>query len=205
MGLRDIKKERSRRAILEAARDLFFRHGYGGTTVEAVAEKAEVAVGTIYNYFESKSALMLAITVMDMSEALGDDFAAAPSESALQAVVRFAESSIGIISRYPKELLRELLRETVGGGNGTPGGESPVHDATMVERLTGMLGELAASGRLRKDLDPAVAALVIYGILTTSMIWYAADPRRTAGQMMGSVRGMLGTLYAGLEPKGDGS
>lgn len=203
MGLRDTKKERSRREILEAARELFFQNGYAGTTVEAVAGKAQVAVGTVYNYFESKSALILAITAMDLLKDLGEDFDTMPSESGLDAIIRFAENSIGIFSRYPRELLRELLREAVGGRDEALGGGFRGQDITMVERLARILVDLEGSGRLRRDIDAGMAALVIYGILITSMIWYAADQRRTAREMMESVRGMLGTLYGGLEPKGD--
>ncbi|OPL19902.1 MAG: hypothetical protein AVO35_00100 [Candidatus Aegiribacteria sp. MLS_C] len=203
MGLRDTKKERSGRAILEAAGELFFRLGYGGTKVQAVAEKAGVAVGTIYNYFESKSSLMLAVAGMDMSGALEGGFSVMPSESGLEAITRFAESSIGIISRCSNELLRELLRETAGVSHEAAGSELLGQGATMVGALTRLLEDLAGTGRLRRDLDPAMAALVIYGILTTSMIRYAADPRFTAHHMTGSVRGMLRTLYTGLEPKGD--
>lgn len=203
MGLRELKKERSRNAILKAARKLFFRLGYDGTTVEAIAEEAQVAVGTVYNYFESKSGLILGITAMDLHGTLQEDFAVLPSESGLDALHRFIESSLATIGEYPREFLRELLREAFGTKTRDLGEGLMKQDISMVEKLSEILGKLAGTGRLRGDLDTWQAAMVIYGILMTSVIVYASVPGQRAEQVMKSVDGMLRTLYAGLEPKGD--
>lgn len=48
----------TRRRMLKAAYDLFCTLGYLGTTIEAVAEKADVAVPTIYYTFGTKAALL---------------------------------------------------------------------------------------------------------------------------------------------------
>jgi AcrR family transcriptional regulator len=50
--------ERTRAAILEAALDLFEEHGYAGTTLRGVAERAGVSVGNAYHYFSSKDDLI---------------------------------------------------------------------------------------------------------------------------------------------------
>jgi AcrR family transcriptional regulator len=59
MGLRAANKLRVRRAILDAAHELFVIKDYSQTTMEDVAAQASVAVGTLYNYFPSKSDLLL--------------------------------------------------------------------------------------------------------------------------------------------------
>ncbi|MGH7295167.1 MAG: TetR/AcrR family transcriptional regulator [Polyangiaceae bacterium] len=48
-------------AILGAALDLFVERGFHGTSVPSVADKAGVAAGTIYHYFDSKEALVNAL------------------------------------------------------------------------------------------------------------------------------------------------
>jgi AcrR family transcriptional regulator len=45
-------------AILTAAVELFVERGFHGTAVPAVAKRAGVSTGTIYNYFDSKEALV---------------------------------------------------------------------------------------------------------------------------------------------------
>ncbi len=58
---RDQKKAESRRRILEAARDVFFRDGFMSANLDEMAEKAGVAKGTLYRYFESKADLYVAV------------------------------------------------------------------------------------------------------------------------------------------------
>jgi AcrR family transcriptional regulator len=52
---------RKRRAVLEAATELFLQHGYLGTNLDEVATAARVSKQTIYKQFESKEALFLEI------------------------------------------------------------------------------------------------------------------------------------------------
>jgi AcrR family transcriptional regulator len=55
---REVNAANTRRAIVEAATELFLAHGYHTTTVESVAERAGVAVQTIYNSVGSKRDLL---------------------------------------------------------------------------------------------------------------------------------------------------
>lgn len=48
------RSSQRRDAILAAAEKVFDAHGYAGTTIDAVAEAAGVAKGSVYNYFDSK-------------------------------------------------------------------------------------------------------------------------------------------------------
>lgn len=47
-------KLQKKKIILRAARDLFFKHGYYGTTIEMITEKAGVSTGTFYLYYRNK-------------------------------------------------------------------------------------------------------------------------------------------------------
>jgi TetR/AcrR family transcriptional repressor of mexJK operon len=46
--------ERTRTDIVQAARDLFVRQGYHGTSMRQIAKKAGIALGGLYNHFDSK-------------------------------------------------------------------------------------------------------------------------------------------------------
>jgi AcrR family transcriptional regulator len=59
--LRAQKKEKSQRRILEAAKEVFFRDGFMAANLDEIAEKAGVAKGTLYRYFDSKAELYVAI------------------------------------------------------------------------------------------------------------------------------------------------
>jgi AcrR family transcriptional regulator len=52
------KKEDTRRKVLETALGLFRQHGYDAVTMEQIAAQADIAKGTLYNYFPVKEAIL---------------------------------------------------------------------------------------------------------------------------------------------------
>jgi AcrR family transcriptional regulator len=67
---RALKAKETRRRILAAALELFVRDGYGATNLQDVADKAEVAVQTIYFVFGNKRALLKELVDVTIA---GDD------------------------------------------------------------------------------------------------------------------------------------
>ena len=61
LGLRERKKQRTRQAIVETATRLFAEQGYAETTLAEVADEAEVALSTIFNYFHGKPDIVFAV------------------------------------------------------------------------------------------------------------------------------------------------
>jgi AcrR family transcriptional regulator len=59
MGLRELKAERTRERISSTALDLFERHGFEQTTMEQIAEGAEIGIATLYRYFPTKDSVLL--------------------------------------------------------------------------------------------------------------------------------------------------
>ena len=57
-GLRERKKERTRTAISDAARDLFESQGFAATTIPQIAERAQVSPRTVSYYFPAKEELV---------------------------------------------------------------------------------------------------------------------------------------------------
>ncbi|MFO7917209.1 MAG: TetR/AcrR family transcriptional regulator [Anaerolineae bacterium] len=53
--------ERRRERILEAAAEVFAERGYAASTIREIADAADVAEGTLYNYFGGKRDILLAI------------------------------------------------------------------------------------------------------------------------------------------------
>ena len=67
-------REKSREKILAAALELFANKGYDATSIDSIAKKAGVSKGLIYNYFESKEKILLAI--FDDAMKVGDEILA---------------------------------------------------------------------------------------------------------------------------------
>jgi AcrR family transcriptional regulator len=87
------KKALSRRRILEAAREVFFRDGFMEANLDDVARGAGVAKGTLYRYFDSKAELYVAVLAHN-----GDIFERKMRESA------------AVQSVPPPELIRAVAR-----------------------------------------------------------------------------------------------
>lgn len=67
---RDQRARATRLAVLDAARRLFVARGYGATTIQTIADEANVAVQTVYAAFGNKPSILAAL--VDVSIA-GDD------------------------------------------------------------------------------------------------------------------------------------
>lgn len=73
--MRDLLVAARREQILEAAKRVFAQKGFRRATTREVAREAGVSEGTIYNYFQDKDALLLAILdVLNETEHRAEDF-----------------------------------------------------------------------------------------------------------------------------------
>jgi AcrR family transcriptional regulator len=78
-GLRGRKKERTRAAIRDAALELFAERGYEATTVDQIAERAEVSKATFFRYFATKGEVIFTIEGYRL-EPLADAIVGRPAE-----------------------------------------------------------------------------------------------------------------------------
>jgi AcrR family transcriptional regulator len=77
LGLRERKKIKTRQAIRREAFRLIEAQGYGNTTVEQIADAAEVSTSTFFRYFPSKESVLLSD---DLVEPIIDAFITAPRD-----------------------------------------------------------------------------------------------------------------------------
>ena len=67
-GRMERKREETRRKVVSAASTLFKLHGLDGTTMEQIAEEADIAKGTLYHYFPVKEAILDAFIQQSFEE-----------------------------------------------------------------------------------------------------------------------------------------
>jgi AcrR family transcriptional regulator len=111
LGLRDRKKIQTRRAIRNEAMRLIEENGYANTTVEQIAEAAEVSPSTFFRYFPSKEMVLMANDLdLVTIKALEQQPADLPS---LQAFRRALEITMATLSedewRFERARLRMVL------------------------------------------------------------------------------------------------
>lgn len=96
LGLRERKKAKTRAAIQRHALRLFREQGYEGTTVEQIAEAAEVSPSTFFRYFPTKEDVVLYDA---FDPILFAQFAAQPAElSPIQAIRKTAREVFGTLT-----------------------------------------------------------------------------------------------------------
>jgi AcrR family transcriptional regulator len=92
-GLRERKKQRTRETIAQAARALFAERGYHPTTLNDIAQAADVSTRTIFSYFASKEDILFSEFPL-MKQGLARALADRPEgEDALETVRKFILAS----------------------------------------------------------------------------------------------------------------
>lgn len=117
---REREREARRQLILDVAKDVFAERGFLGTTVEEIAARCELAVGTLYRYFQSKEELYVSL-LFDAMEMFREGIDAArgsgaPPDEQLRAVWRFFYDFYHEQPEYYRALMflrHEGLREAI--------------------------------------------------------------------------------------------
>jgi AcrR family transcriptional regulator len=166
LGLRERKKEQTRRLIAETAWRLFADRGFKHVTVAEVAREAQVAVATVFNYFPTKEDLFYYRLEAFGSE-LVDAVAARPvGEPVLAAFRRHILEAGGLLAQIEAgdtqalERLRTVSRVIAA---------SPALQAREQQALTRIADALAAllaaeTGATAHDLRPRAAANALIGV-----------------------------------------
>ena len=117
-GLREEKKLDRRQRIAEAARSLFEKRGFDAATMEMIAEKAGLGVGTLYNYYPSKSDLLLGIIAgrADPYQSDLEKVVADPPERPADAVWLCVESYLESFSFYSKRIWHDFAATALARG-----------------------------------------------------------------------------------------
>jgi AcrR family transcriptional regulator len=169
-GLRERKKARTYAAIREHALRLFREQGYAATTVEQIAEAAEVSPSTFFRYFPTKEDVVLKDDfdpiAIEKFQALPPDM---PSVTALRTAMRetFEEAPPGYVKQW-----RELNRLTMS----VPELRARALDEYV--RSVTMAAELLAKrlGRDPGDFEVRVLAGAVVGVGMSVMVMAMEDP-----------------------------
>jgi AcrR family transcriptional regulator len=109
---RQVRAELTRERILAAAAHVFAEHGYAAGTTNRIAERARIAIGSLYQYFPNKDAILAELLVRHIdrgtwTQADQLDLSAGSLEATVRALVRDA---IDNHSDDP-QLLRIMIEE----------------------------------------------------------------------------------------------
>jgi AcrR family transcriptional regulator len=195
-GLRERKKARTRASIQEHAVRLFRAQGYDATTVEQIAEAAEVSPSTVFRYFPTKEDLVISD---EYDPVLIAAFRAQPPELGPIPVLRgalratFAGMSAGELAVQRERVLLTLSVPALWGAN--------------LANLTGtlrMLTDLVAAreGRSVDDIAVRTFSGAVFGVMAEVMFRWAEEPDM---DIPAELDRALAQLEAGLPPRDGGA
>jgi TetR/AcrR family transcriptional regulator, fatty acid metabolism regulator protein len=185
-----------RRLILDAAVRVFARQGYEASRVGDIATEAGVAYGLVYHYFGSKDAVLEAVfreqwgrllAAVALAEETGGE---APEQLAL--VVKIVLRTW----RDDPNLVRLLVREITRSPHIT---DELDEISEAFRSLQRMIARGQAEGTFRADLDPQIAAWMLYGGLEEVLTgWVLGQLPDTPEALAAAEQEVTATLVGGL-------
>jgi AcrR family transcriptional regulator len=199
-GLRERKKLQTREAIIAAGEELFAHPGVAEATMEQIAERAAVSVGTLYNYFGSKTALLIAIfaTEVEAMGRAGAEILAAPGDDLGRAVSDLFDAYLDVIFRLDRDLIREVI--TIGFESRGAVTQELVHmDEMLMTQLASLL-----TGRgveVPQGFDVSDAVVLLYSALMTQLIIYVTLRGVSEDTTRTQVRRQVALAFAGIDTR----
>lgn len=190
LGLRERKKLKTRRAIRRAAYGLISEQGYEATTIEQIAEAAEVSPSTVCRYFATKEDIVLTDAYDPVLEAaLRDRPAGEPPLESLRIVMT---EMLPAFLVSDEEEVRRRTRLVV---------EVPAVRARMTETMSDTARTLARvlaerSGLGADDLAVRVFVAAVLGVLREVTLYWGEHGQQD--DLSTLVREALDTLESGL-------
>jgi AcrR family transcriptional regulator len=198
MGLRERNKLDKLQRIKTAAKELFAERGFDRATTRAIARRAKVGLGTLFNYADDKRDLVFLIFIEELDRITDHAFGAVqPRQSLLEQLVTafgFFYREFGANATLSRILLQELTFYSRG--------RLAADFQRSRRRTVGFVGRLVAQaqgkGRLRADVDPDLIALSIFFLYAGAVRWWIADGRPDARSGIAGLRKLLELHIAGL-------
>lgn len=143
--------------ILQATRDLLFEQGLQATSMAQIAERADVGMGTIYNYFANKEELVFSLYTR--IKAAMSDFALVAYDEEQPVVTRFLHilaSFAGFGVLYPRDFrLSQQLAQL-------PSIQAQASDFPITHAVERLFAD-AKRERLLKEMPESVMILLMFG------------------------------------------
>ncbi len=183
MGVRERhrrERELRRRAILEAAKEVFLEKGFEASRMEDIAERCELGKGTLYFYFRSKEDLYLALLQEGVNELFGRIEKKLEEGGEVEEVLRRVGEEFWNFYEDNKAFFRlfvfgrrrlSFIPEELGRSNVERG-------MRYLQRFSELLEKGIEKGTFKKD-DPWKLALLCWALMMGALFLYDDDIHRS--------------------------
>jgi AcrR family transcriptional regulator len=200
--------EEKRKAFIGIALDEFANHDYNTASVSKIVEKAGIAKGSVYQYFEDKQDLFMYLLEVANQEMLGVIQQTPPPDPNADffETLRWQMSvTVQAAINYPvhSKLARRAYTSPL------PFRDAILEKAKKIreEHFQAMVSRAQASGHLNPSLDPEVVSFMVQGLMNNLGLFLQSKFGKRKGEWVGlpEVREVfdqvIDILRSGLEPR----
>lgn len=200
-NLREKKKKERKQRIFSAAVFLLNKKGFSNTSMQDIASRARLAVGTLYNYYTSKNDLIIDIFEQEnqnyfvkLENLLADleNSDQTAEEMIITILLDFMEDFLFLDKQTMKEILAAFFSSDEYAEKGMR------LDLQLIEGLVQFLQNLKKEGQLDPDLDCSLTAEIIYSILFEEIIMYCMIPALNKEKLKKRLTDKIKILFSGL-------
>ena len=165
----DAPEPEKRRAILHAAVRVFAEKGYHGCRIADVARAAGVAYGLVYHYFRNKDELLESVFAEQWTILINALRAIHEGPGTASEKIAGVCGFVMDVFKTAPTAVRVLILEVTRTPNALRAGSTPQTFAEAVHILADVVGQGQATGELRGDVEPVVAAAGVLGALEMTL------------------------------------
>lgn len=200
---RERNKADKMRRILATGEKLFSRNGFDGTTVQQIADEADVAVGTLFLYVSDKSEILLRLfrdaIELELKKAIKQ---LKTRKRFIPSIKRFL-MDLMIPYEANRDLSRVFWREFLFH-KGQVRAELDQLAAAVLQVLQERITAAQKTGEIDGGVDATVGALQIYAMFHATLAFHLSDclPGKSPGEVL---EALLQSMWRGMAPRNDES
>ena len=196
---RERKKKETRRRIYSAAFRLFLEKGFDNTTVEEIAERADVAKGTVFNYFPQKTSFLAALAdewMDQLTEEIGSiEQLEGSARGSLERVFFFLADLAAANPELAHQALIESLRSMYDGR---------IEDEESIRNFKNialvLLERGQSTGEVRSDVEPHHASTLMEAAFHRTLVRWLRKPG-SVDDLHGEISAKLDIIFDGVAPR----
>lgn len=206
-SVRERKKETIRKKILASAKESFLTDGFNDTTISDIAARANIGVGTLYNYFPSKALLYIESYYREIGnpqERL-DEVIRKYGNDPVLTLVKIIEVYLEPYKTFEKNTTRELFIIFMDSLSKHPdlGEVYTANKYLFIDFLAKILDTYQEKGMLVADLDTKDGAFCVFSIITTHSLFYMMDDNISYNEMQNNILRQTKLFFQGkIKQKG---
>jgi AcrR family transcriptional regulator len=200
-GLRERQKLERHQAILKAAGLLFRRDGFAATSIEQIADLAQLSVGTVYNYFASKGDLLLALVALDGAEvrSAGAVHVARPLADPAAAVNALLVVYVDhALVHLDKRLWRHMMGTALSFAETPIGAGYRALDRKLIRQVVALCQALQRRGDIPAGINCQDAGQVFFYVCNSLFMEFVADDAMSLSAMKRRMIREVRLIFDGL-------